>query len=272
MLFWSHHAFIDMVWTKWQKRNGYDYSGPGANRNAATPGMAYTVDQVMDHRKLCYEYADLADADLAGDQLPPPQVQRPSAGARPDMVEVASIPTDENARWGARDRSNLNGLRFPEQIPDSWLSMNKIDVRTCRGYEDEYRTVYRQLNSIKGYLSPCCLWKRASLCRGLVGKIKKFCVDVDGVGRMEISYQDTDPAQCLSNVRCRAEYTSPDVELPPEAYRSEIQKLVGASAFDGAGMKLVTDMDHLAGASKAAAGVLGAAAAAALVPAFMAMA
>jgi hypothetical protein len=274
VLFFLHHGYIDYIWSRWQQRNGFDFNGAGANRMEPLRSLTgYTVDSVMDHRKLCYDYADLAEADLAEDKLPPPAVPRPSDGQHPDKVNVVEIPADENARWSSRDRTNLNALRFPNQISDAWCTMNHADVTVVRKYEDEYRNVYRQLNSIKGYLSPCCLWKRNSLCRPLVGKVQKFCVDVHGYGRMEIGYDEPDPRQCLANVCQRAEYTNADVELPPESYRAEVQKLVGASAFDGAGsMKPITDMDSLSGAAKTGA-MLGAAAVAAVaIPAALALA
>ena len=248
VIFFLHHGYIDFMWSQWQRRNGLSYAG---DRSTQLRGLPYTVDQVMDHTKLCYSYDDLSDQDLAVDTLPPSLVQRPSGDNRPEYVTVIPIPTDENTRYSARDRSLLNILRYPDQIPDAWFQMNSIDIGRARGYEDDYRNIHRRLNEIKGYISPCCLWKRASLCQGYVGKTKQFCCDVPGFGRMQIGYHNNDPRQCLSDVQARATYTNGDVQLPPDSYRAQVQSIVGASAFDGAGsMKPVVNMDMFGGSSQ----------------------
>ncbi|RKP07395.1 hypothetical protein THASP1DRAFT_10413, partial [Thamnocephalis sphaerospora] len=62
-LYFLHHAFIDKLWADWQKMSedratAYGGINPGNKSAAKTDvvGYGYRVDDVMDTRKLCYEY------------------------------------------------------------------------------------------------------------------------------------------------------------------------------------------------------------------------
>jgi len=231
-IFWSHHAFVDYIWAQWQASNGYGFGNDDGSIQALD--LPYTISQVLDYRPLCYQYDDLSPQDLSSDNLPPPTITAPPSGALPPSVTITTIPTDNSVRFDPTDRTNLVALRLPRAIPDAFLTMNNIDVSSVRQLEAEYANVYTQLNAIKGYCSPCSLWKRPSLCQGLVGQVPQFCVDVQGVGRMQIGYSPSPPDQCMSNVQRSATYVSPNINLPPDTYRSQLQQLVGAAAFHGA--------------------------------------
>jgi tyrosinase len=55
-LFWAHHAMIDRLWYLWQLEHGVDNIPPDYLRQSLAP-FGYTVEQVLDTRRLGYEYA-----------------------------------------------------------------------------------------------------------------------------------------------------------------------------------------------------------------------
>jgi len=277
-LFWGHHAYVDYMWTQYQKKKGYDFSGPNekggkAQKSDKALGLDYTVEDVLDNRKLCYEYVDMADHDLDDQELPPSTVKKPDSGKKPDKVEVGAIPTNDEERYSSKDRSNLNILRYPDEADEDWCRKNKYDVTVVRQYETEHKKVYKQLNEIKGYTSPCSLWKRPSLCAPLIEKKKDLCVDVPDYGRIKVGYNtDTKNVyQAYSNVKQRVEYCSSDVELPADKYAANVENVIGKSAFDGAGTlkKVLTETDVHSTAAAFAASNLGVCLAAAAVPVVM---
>jgi len=264
-LFWSHHAYVDYIYTNWQKRKGHDFGGPSdkggkAQKADRLAGFDYTVEQVMDNRQLCYDYVELGDQDLDSVQLPTSTVKKPDGNNKPDMVEVEQIPKGED-RYAPNDRYNLNVLRYPDEADEDWCKKNNYDVSYVRQYETEHKKVYKQLNEVKGYVSPCSLWKRPTLCAPLIKKKKNLCVDIPDYGRVKVDYnKDVDVYQAYSNVKKRVEYCSNDVEYPPEKYRSTVENLVGKAAFDSAGTlkPISTESDIKNSAIKAAAsGALG---------------
>jgi len=236
-------------------------------------GLDYTVQDVLDNRQLCYDYADMADHDLDDQELPPPNVQKPDSGKKPDKVDVTQIPTNDEERYSSKDRSNLNVLRYPDEADTEWCQKNKYDVNTVRQYEAEHKKIYKQLNEVKGYTSPCSLWKRPSLCAPLIEKKKDLCVDVPDYGRIKVGYNtDTKNVyQAYSNVKQRVAYCSSDVELPADKYAASVQGIIGKSAFDGAGTlkKVLTETDVHNTAAAHAANSLGMCLAAAAVPVMM---
>jgi tyrosinase len=255
-LFWAHHGYVDYVWTQYQKRKGYDFSGPNgrggsANKGDDLLGLPYKVEAVLDSHKLCYDYVDLNDNDLGGTALPPPTVAKPDAGKKPDKVLVIKVPDNEDERYSSRDRSNLNIIRYPDDADEEWCKRNKYDVKTIREYEGEYKQMYKKVNEIKGYVSPCSLWKRPTLCAPLIEKKKELYVDVKDYGRITVDYStDVDPLQAYSNIKKRAEYCTPDVEYPEDKYRKDVENVVGKSAFGGAGtLKKVKSEDDVSGVS-----------------------
>jgi len=254
-LFYSHHAYVDYVWTQWQRRKGYGFNGPNAGGSSASgnddcQGLPYKVNDVLDHTKLCYTYADTSE-DNSDQYVPAPTVPQPDKGQKPDMTYVEPIPqmSDED-HYSSRDRGNLNILRYPDRVNDAWAARNKYDINKLRQYEDNHRKVIKQCNELDGYVSPCSLWKRPKLCAPLIKKKQKLCCDIPKYGRVNVDYStDVDPYQSFSNVRKRVEYCSPDVELPPEQYRAKLEQIVGKSAFDGDGSlkKIVGESDVDAG-------------------------
>jgi len=258
-LFWVHRAYIDYIWTQWQaKRKGGNFSGSNGSGGKASAsddlkGLSYKVEQVLDTSKLCYGYADMADSDLEDPALPSSNVAKPSGDAKPDGVTVEQTPTNDDDLYSSKDRSRLNIVRYPDQADDSYCGKFKYDVGKVRGYEDECKQMYKNLNKIKGYVSPCSLWKRPSLCRPILAKKTPVYVDVPDYGQIKVEYSDADPYQALSNVRQKTLYTSSDVDLPPSQYKDKLQDLVGPSAFGGAGTltKIVNEMDVSNPASKA---------------------
>lgn len=58
-IFWSHHCMIDMLWWKWQKRNGINEI-PEQYRTAALAPFERTVDDVLEMLDLGYDYAELS--------------------------------------------------------------------------------------------------------------------------------------------------------------------------------------------------------------------
>jgi tyrosinase len=254
-LFYSHHAYVDYVWTQWQRRKGTSFRGPNTSGGSASggddcQGLPYKVNDVLDHTKLCYTYADTAE-DNSDQYVPPATVQQPEKGQKPDMTYVEPIPqSSDEDRYSSRDRSNLNIVRYPDRVSDAWASKNKYDIKKLREYEDKHRQIIKQCNEIEGYVSPCALWKRPKLCAPLIKKKQKLCCDIPKYGRVNVDYStDVDPYQAFSNVRKRVEYCSPDVELPPEQYRAKLEQIVGKSAFDGDGSlkKIVGESDVDAG-------------------------
>jgi len=238
-LFFSHHAYIDYIWAQWQKYNGNDFGGAthdgsSASTSDSCQGLPYAVSDVMDCNKLCYSYGDLADNDIDVN-LPAPNVPQPADGQKPDNTSVVPIPDNEDDRYSSKDRSNLNIVRYPDTCPDAWAAMNKYDVNKLRQHEANHRNIVKQCNEIEGYASPCCLWKRSKLCSAMVAKKAKFYCDVRDYGRINADYSDPDPYQACSNVHKRVEYCSNKVDLPADSYKNQLQKIVGKSAFDGAG-------------------------------------
>jgi len=151
-------------------------------------------------------------------------------------VEVLKMPTNEDERLAASDRSNLNILRVPDEANEDFCRKNNYDIKKVRTFEKDQKDLYVQLNKIDGYVSPCSLWKRPSLSTKLITQRKPLYVDVKDVGRINVGYdKDADPLQAYSNVKERAKLCSPNVELPPEKYEGELEKLVGQAAFEGAG-------------------------------------
>jgi tyrosinase len=252
-IFWSHHAYIDYVWTQYQKIKGYDFAGPNekggkAQKSDKSLGLDYSVQDVMDYKALCYEYVDMKDTELNGQELPPAKVNKPASGQKPDMVTVVPIPANEDDRYSSKDRSNLNILRYPDEADEDWCRKNKYDIPTVRQYESDHKQqVYKKLNQVKGYVSPCSLWKRPTLCTSLIEKKKDLCVDIPDYGRVNVGYKpDVKNAyQAYSNVKQRVEYCSSDVELPANKYAADVQNIIGKSAFDGAGTlkKVLTEND-----------------------------
>jgi len=250
--FYSHHAYIDYVWTQWQRRNGYKFDGYGSNGGNAYEdddchGIPYKVKDVLDHSKLCYSYEDMSDSDLDVG-LPYPTVDAPPKGSRPDNTYVESIPdSNDEDRYSSSDRRNMNMIRYPSRIGDAWAAKNRYDIGKLRRYEDEHRDVVKGCNKIEGYVSPCSLWKRPRLCAPLIRKKEKLYCDISSYGRVSVDYAgDSDPYQAFSNVRKRVEYCSPNVELPPDQYRDKLEQIVGKSAFDGAGsLKKIVGEDEV---------------------------
>jgi hypothetical protein len=260
-LFWSHHAYIDYIWVQYQKKRGNSFGGPSERGSSASKSddmqflpAAYKVQDAIDHRGLCYDYSDLQDADIDDRPLPQPTVEKPEGNNKPDKVVVDKVP-DGDDKYSSRDRSNLNAIRYPDDADDEWCRRNKYDVKKVREYEGEYKQVYKELNQIEGYISPCSLWRRPALCAPLIKKKQKLYADVPSYGRVNVDYStDVDPYQAFSNVRKRVEYCTPNVDLPPDQYRSRVENVIGKSAFDGAGSlkKIVGEADVIAGARKAA--------------------
>jgi ASC-1-like (ASCH) protein len=253
-LFWSHHAYIDYIWVQYQRKRGNGFSGPNHNGGSASKGddlqyvpSPYKVQDVLMHSSLCYDYSDLQDEDIDDHKLPGPSVDKPENGKLPDKVEVGKVPEGDE-KYSSKDRSNLNAIRYPDEADEEWCQRNKYDVKKVREYEGEYRQVYKELNQIEGYISPCSLWKRPSLCTPLIKKKQKLYADVPSYGRINVDYNvDVDPYQAFSNVRKRVEYCTPNVELPADKYSSKVESIVGKSAFSGAGSlkKIVGEADVL---------------------------
>jgi len=249
----------------WQKRNGLAFTGQGSTALMSLDG--YQAADVLDHRTLCYDYVDLTDSELGDDavvpQLAPPQATPPPRAQNaplPSMTTIVPVPAEnDTVRYSSKDRGNLACLRYPDTVSDDWCQRNNIPVAQVRTHEGEYRTVYTQLNAIKGYVSPCALWKRPTLCRLLLPKVQQFYVDASGIGRVEVGYQPdaalADPYQVVADVHRSVLSCSPDMELPPAQYGAAVQRLTGPSAFDGAGsLKKITDMDAIKGGAATASG------------------
>jgi hypothetical protein len=171
-------------------------------------------------------------------------VAKPQGDAKPEGVTVDKLPSDDDM-YASKDRTRLNTLRYPDQADDAYCGKFKYDVKQVRSSEDETRDLYKKLNKIKGYMSPCSLGKRPSLCRPIFAKKTTMCVDVPDYGEIRIQYSDSDPYQAFSNVIQKSKYTSSDVELPPSAFKDQLQGLTGPNAFAGAGTlrKIVDEMD-----------------------------
>jgi tyrosinase len=68
-IFWLHIAYLDKIWSRWQQirpQNAISINGPlvgGTTINTTTviPGLksSYKVGDVLDTKKLCYDYAEL---------------------------------------------------------------------------------------------------------------------------------------------------------------------------------------------------------------------
>lgn len=248
-IFWGHHAYIDYTWSQWQKMRSFSEVS-GVSKSDKHLGLSTTVAQVLDHRTLCYDYVEMSDTDLGDQPLPPPTVAKPEkSGQKPDRVKVVTLPSEEE-RYSSSDRSNLNIVRYPDYADEEWLTRNKYDVNEVRGYEKEQRALYKEVNEIKGYVSPCALWKRPALCSVLIKQQKQLYVDVKDYGRIVVEYDSqVDVYQAYSNVKQRVNYCTPDVEYPEEQYRKSVEKLVGNAAFKGAGtLKTVTSEDDLSSA------------------------
>jgi hypothetical protein len=264
-LFWSHHAYMDYIWVQYQKRKGSGFGGPSDQGGSASKAdglqhlpSAYKVQDVLDHRTLCYDYADLLDSDIEDRPLPPSTVEKPEGDKKPDRVTVDKIP-DGDDRYSSKDRSYLNGIRYPDEADEEWCRRNKYDVQKVRQYEQEYKKVYKDLNQIQGYVSPCSLYKRPALCAPLIKKKQKLYCDVPDYGRVNVDYStDVDPYQAFSNVKQRVEYCTPNVELPADKYRSQVENLTGANAFSGAGsLKSIVSEADVVSASKKTLQVAG---------------
>jgi tyrosinase len=236
-LFFSHHAYVDYVWSQWQRRQGGSFSGASSSGAAAHPsddcqGLPYKVSDVLDHSKLCYSYDDIADEDT-NQYIPPSTVPQPDKGQRPDKTYVEPIPDNDDDKYSSRDRKNLNIVRYADRIGEAWAAKNRYDITKLRSYEDKHREIVKKCNQIEGYVSPCALWKRPKLCAPLIKRKEKLCCDIPNYGRVNVDYStDTDPYQAFSNVRKRVEYCSPNVELPADRYRDRLSQVVGKSAFD----------------------------------------
>jgi len=261
-LYFLHQSYVDYMWVQWQAKNGQAFNGNGASASAQCQGLPYTVNQVLDHTSLCYEYAPLTNENLASDQLPSYTVAKPVPG-----VQVVSIPANNTVRCSSQDRQNLNVLRYADETPASWCQASGIDVNYVRGLENTYRGVHDQLNNIKGYTSPCGLWTRSSLSQPLTTSTQSFYCDVPSFGRMQIATSTggastqavtgPNPAQLISNVHGAASLTSGDVSLPADSYRAQVQSIVGPSAFPGAGtMESITGMENFNAGSSVKASVV----------------
>jgi len=255
-IFWAHHGYVDYMWTEWQKQHGDDFGGAGPDGATVSPqdqfpNLPYKVSDVLNCADLCYSYDDLQSSQLGDSQVPPPDVTAPPSNAKPANTQVIPIPDNDDERFSATDRTNLNVLRYPDPTSDAWLQMNKLDVPTIRSHEADCRNAITKLNGILGYVSPCALYHRPSLCAMIVQTSKAastFCVDVQGYGRIQIGYTTaTNPYQVYSDVKKKAQYCSSNIELPPTAYMSQVESVVGKSAFDGAGTvpTQITNMDQI---------------------------
>jgi tyrosinase len=263
VVFWLHHAFIDQIWSRWQKRNGFGYGG-NANDPMLYLGFErnYRPADVLDQRQLCYDYAEITAGDLGDNAVvppspPPPKTptgRRPKDGDLPELTKIVPLPADQDdaQRYSSRDRSNLAALRYADPPSQEWCRMNNIPYEENQQYEQEYRRVYKELNSVKGYVSPCALMKRPTLHARIIQsrRVSSFYVDVPDVGRVEVGYKEdvaqADAYQAVANVNQRVYACSPDVELDPQEYRATVQKLIGPSAFSGAADPLrITSMDEI---------------------------
>lgn len=250
-VFWLHHTYIDYVWSKWQKKNGkVKFAGKDENGQSATLkntalGLNLTYEGLLDDEKLCYSYADLEEKDLSEVPLPPPTVQKPEGNQAPNMTKQEPIPTNDEQRLAPNDRTNLNILRIPDPAGDEFCKKFGLDIKQVRDFEEKNKNLYKDLNKIEGYVSPCALWKRPALSTKIVEQQKQdLCVDVPGYGRIVIQYDhNANPMQAVSNVKKRAELCTPNIEMEPEKYRDRLEKLVGKAAFDGAGTGVLRKMD-----------------------------
>jgi len=239
-IFWLHHAFMDRMWQSWQSMYGNDFGGAGPGGSPCHTGdnlmgFNYRVQDMFDCGTLCYEYEDF-DASYLGDvSLPSPQVTAPATGQLADQVTILDYPTDDVTQFSCQDRQNLNCLRYPQPVSDAFCTMNNLDITTVRTHEANHCATCKRLNEIQGYVSPCALWSRYSLAVEYVGVSQNFCVDVYGFGRISVGYTDSNPFQCISNVRQKCLYTNKNVQLPYEQVRAQVEGLVGQPAFHGAG-------------------------------------
>jgi len=256
-VFWLHHCYIDYIWAQWQKLKGKQFagvnnSGKPVQKSDIALGLGSKYEHLLDQAELCYDYADLTNEDLGESKIPPSTVKKPEAGKRPDMVDIQKMPTNDDERLAASDRSNMNILRVPDQAAEEFCRKNNYDLNKVRTFEKDQKQLFVDLNKIDGFVSPCSLWKRPSLSAKLISQRKPLFVDVKNVGRINVGYdKDTDPMQAYSNVKERAKLCSPNVELPPEKYQSQVEKLVGRAAFDGAGtgsLKKIKSEDDVSGA------------------------
>jgi hypothetical protein len=271
-IFWLHHGYVDYMFARWQRRNGYGANYAGADQ--PLPALtAYRGVDVADHRNLCYDYADVTDKDLGDNTVvpPPPRPSRDPSGPRPkdqlpENTRVVPLPPSDTDRYSSRDRSNLAIIRYADPVSREWCERNNLPYDEVRGYEDDYRKVVSSLNQVKGYVSPCALIKRPKLQARIVKarKVEQFYVDVPDYGRIEVGYKpdvaQADPYQVVENVQQRVYACAPDVERPPEEYRATVQKLIGPSAFSGAGDPLrINGMEDIKGAATPAASSLASA-------------
>lgn len=129
----------------------------------------------------------------------------------------------------SHDRTNVNALRVPSPVSEAWLRMNNMPVAEARHYEAQAKTVYDQLNSLSGYISPCALYHRHDLWAALVSAVDKFTLDVPGVGRVALQFSEKDAYQVVSNCKAAIHKYAPNVYVPPEKLHDQLVPIVGES-------------------------------------------
>ncbi|KAJ9061206.1 Tyrosinase [Entomophthora muscae] len=163
-LFYMHHAFVDMVWAEWQRRNPRSPSegsrfGERYNVNTVLPFFNITVRSTLDISRYCYGY----------NRFPRNvQVHRLPANIQNSVVAF-SRRNPFTRRWGCqRVRSLLYNqgrgftrtrLSIPEAntgfkqkkrnpLPDSYIQMNNLNTTLVRQYEQEDADLVDLINSL----------------------------------------------------------------------------------------------------------------------------
>ncbi|RKP09207.1 hypothetical protein THASP1DRAFT_22929 [Thamnocephalis sphaerospora] len=179
-LFWLHHAFVDKIWSEWQRTPGNNpnaYNGVNPNRSQASVNdqLAYTpyrVRDVLDTRNLCYVYASFGGfSGGVSRRSVTDSVPRTATSLAPDVTlqDVANA-SDATARPAADDQLELLQLRDPKPLSEDFIRMNNYDVAVVRQREEEARNMVKQLNAIPNYVSPAALINRPDLALNIIGK------------------------------------------------------------------------------------------------------
>jgi tyrosinase len=144
-LFFMHHAFVDLIWWEWQQRNpnlALTYNGDNNN----TPDEVLIpfnspVSSVLSTTSngLCYQYNRWSGAsnafNSAFSQNPQSNSQKlhRRQGLLGNILNLQALPNFVNAF----DRNKSDMLKYPDPIPESHITMNRLNVDKVRAFEQQ---------------------------------------------------------------------------------------------------------------------------------------
>lgn len=190
-LFWSHHSFVDYVYDKWQWTapvwNSYDGFLSNGRRCSTSDRLLpflETANQALDCYYLCYFYVEKGVSYTPQRRQLGSTIAAIPAPKTEDLKDVSvkkDTASDDAKEIPEDDRQSLIKLRTPAQIPEQWLRKNNHNVKNTRNKENDFSKVYKSINSIPDYISPCALLSHPEVLKKLSNEEPTMKAHVDGL-------------------------------------------------------------------------------------------